>query len=427
MFEEEGEAWQPIGAPYTFSPDSYRPVMITEVAGIGVAGKTTAYVRRGNPEITEGQSKYPAESPDEFIAISTRCAHLGCPVQFVPAAGNFICPCHGGVYGFLGERIGGPPVRPLDRFQTRVSNGQVELGPRFSVTSQLDPVRARDPGEFTGGIWDVPLSAAALSAAAAVAMPKLPLPRQLRRPRKPGERRNGAGGDGGGPVEVAKEAGGDAVGWVEERVGAGGFLTFLLFRKVPKGTNWFYTLGTATLFAFTMQAVTGVFLAMYYTPSPTEGYESITHLTNDVFLGEFVRGMHKWGATVMIVVIFLHMGRVFLFGAYKSPIAPAATEAARSKSRRRRAATSSAGSRSAPGRAASSPGCSSARCRRGPTGSTRSAPPPCSPSPCRRSPGSSWRCTTRPRRRRATSRSPTSPTTSSSASSSGGCTSGGRR
>jgi menaquinol-cytochrome c reductase cytochrome b subunit len=150
-------------------------------------------------------------------------------------------------------------------------------------------------------------------------MPKLPLPRQLRRPKPPGERRNGPGGDGGGPVDATKEAGTEVVGWVEERVGAGGFLTFLLFRKVPKGTNWFYTLGTATLFAFTMQAVTGVFLAMYYTPSPTEGYESITHLTNDVFLGEFVRGMHKWGATVMIICIFLHMGRVFLFGAYKYP------------------------------------------------------------------------------------------------------------
>jgi menaquinol-cytochrome c reductase iron-sulfur subunit len=155
LFEEEEERWQSVGAASLFSPDSYRAVVITVVENIGEAGKTTAYVRQGNPEITEGQSKYPPESPDEYIAISTRCAHLGCPVRFVQAAGNFICPCHGGVYGFLGERIGGPPVRPLDRFQTRVTNGQVEIGPRFSVTSHLDPVRARDPGEFTGGIWNV--------------------------------------------------------------------------------------------------------------------------------------------------------------------------------------------------------------------------------------------------------------------------------
>ena len=89
-----------------------------------------------------------------YIAISTRCAHLGCPVDFVEAAGNFICPCHGGVYDFEGKVIGGPPVRPLDRFQTRIRNGKVEVGPRYSVTSQLEPVRARDPGEFVGGIWE---------------------------------------------------------------------------------------------------------------------------------------------------------------------------------------------------------------------------------------------------------------------------------
>ncbi|HEX6586295.1 MAG TPA: ubiquinol-cytochrome c reductase iron-sulfur subunit [Solirubrobacterales bacterium] len=154
LFEEQSEPWQAVGPLSDFSPDTYRPVVITAVEGIGETGKTTAYIRQGNPEITEGQEKYPPESPNEYIAITTRCAHLGCPVRFVEAAGNFICPCHGGVYGFLGERIGGPPVRPLDRFQTRVTNGQVEVGPRFSVTNDLDPVRARDPGEFTGGVWE---------------------------------------------------------------------------------------------------------------------------------------------------------------------------------------------------------------------------------------------------------------------------------
>src|SRR5256885_3781711 len=92
----------------------------------------------------------------------------------------------------------------------------------------------------------------------------------------------------------------------------------LLYRKVPP-SNWFYTLGSATLFAFLSQAVTGVFLAMYYRPSATEAYTSVQHITNDVFLGEFVRGMHKWGATVMVILIFAHMGRVFFFGAYKYP------------------------------------------------------------------------------------------------------------
>ncbi len=93
-----------------------------------------------------------------------------------------------------------------------------------------------------------------------------------------------------------------------------------MFRKVPKGTNWFYTLGSATMFAFLSQAVTGVFLAMYYRPDPSGGaYESIRYVTNDVFLGQFVRGMHKWGSSVMVILVFLHMGRTFFFGAYKYP------------------------------------------------------------------------------------------------------------
>jgi menaquinol-cytochrome c reductase cytochrome b subunit len=122
-----------------------------------------------------------------------------------------------------------------------------------------------------------------------------------------------------GPLEQVKEAGIGAADWVDERTSLSGGIRWMLFRKVPKGTNWFYTLGSSTLFAFLAQAVTGVMLAMYYDPSPVRAYESARHITNDVFLGEFVRGMHKWGSTVMVILVFLHMGRVFFFGAYKYP------------------------------------------------------------------------------------------------------------
>ena len=73
------------------------------------------------------------------------------------------------------------------------------------------------------------------------------------------------------------------------------------------------------MFAFISQAVTGIFLAMYYRPSADEAYTSIQHINNEVFAGELARGMHRWGATVMVVLIFLHMGRTFFFGAYKYP------------------------------------------------------------------------------------------------------------
>jgi menaquinol-cytochrome c reductase iron-sulfur subunit len=146
IFHRGKERWEAVGPVSDFVQETYRQVVFTETEGIGSAGKTLAYVRKGSPDLDE--------DPNEIIAVSNRCAHLGCPVRFVEAAGNFICPCHGGVYDFVGKVLGGPPVRPLDRFQTRVRRGQVEVGPRYSVTSQLEAVRARDPGEFTGGIWE---------------------------------------------------------------------------------------------------------------------------------------------------------------------------------------------------------------------------------------------------------------------------------
>ena len=144
-------------------------------------------------------------------------------------------------------------------------------------------------------------------------MPKLTLPDSLRpAPKRPSETNGQANG-------AVKEAGISAIDWVDERTALTGVARWAMFRKIPKGTNWFYTLGSATMFAFLNQAITGVFLAMYYDPSPTRAYESTRFLTNEAFLGEFVRGMHKWGSTAMVVLIFLHMARTFFWGAYKYP------------------------------------------------------------------------------------------------------------
>src|SRR6187399_2854698 len=107
--------------------------------------------------------------------------------------------------------------------------------------------------------------------------------------------------------------------WLEERSGLVGGVRYFLFRKVPGDTNWFQTLGSATLTAFLVQVVTGVILAMYYKPDPNSAYQSIQHITNDVTLGWLVRGMHRWGASVFVILMFFHLARVFLFGAYKYP------------------------------------------------------------------------------------------------------------
>jgi len=148
LFSREPFNWQPIGTPSDFPNDTYVTKVITIVQGIGEAGKSIAYVRARNPAIdTEPEDQY-----NHWVALSSRCMHLGCSVRFTPAAGRFICPCHGGVYDFRGMVTGGPPVRPLDRFYTRLNAGLVELGPRYSVNSELHRFSPRDPGEPLDGI-----------------------------------------------------------------------------------------------------------------------------------------------------------------------------------------------------------------------------------------------------------------------------------
>ena len=148
VFEEEEVRWQDVGPPSDFPDDGYVPRTITLSEGVGDAGLSTVYIRKANPGV------FPGEKRGEFIAISTRCAHAGCPVRWVTSAERFVCPCHGGVYDFQGKVTGGPPVRPLDRFVTRVSNGQVQIGPRYSVNSQLERFSPRDPGEPLDGLWE---------------------------------------------------------------------------------------------------------------------------------------------------------------------------------------------------------------------------------------------------------------------------------
>lgn len=148
IFEEHEQPWQDVIGLDELPDDTYVPKTMTLVTGVGQAGKSTVYLRKRNERIdTEEADEY-----NQVVAISTRCMHLGCPVRFVSAAERFICPCHGGVYDFVGRVDGGPPVRPLDRFYTRIRNGRVEVGKRFSVNEELDRFSPRDPGEPLDGV-----------------------------------------------------------------------------------------------------------------------------------------------------------------------------------------------------------------------------------------------------------------------------------
>ena len=153
IFDREPFQWQIIGMPDDFTELNYNTKAITIVAGIGEAGQSIAYVRKRDPGIDkEPLFEHDGYVLNKFVALSSRCMHLGCPVRYVAAAERFICPCHGGVYNFRGEVAGGPPVRPLDRFYTLEHDGYVYIGPRYSVNSELTRFSPRDPGEPLDGI-----------------------------------------------------------------------------------------------------------------------------------------------------------------------------------------------------------------------------------------------------------------------------------
>jgi len=108
------------------------------------------------------------------------------------------------------------------------------------------------------------------------------------------------------------------LGWLDERLGLRAIYRTVFDRKVPK-VNWWYTLGSATLFLFFLQVVTGIFLTVYYVPSPDHAYASIQYITNEVAFGWLIRGIHHWGASLMVVFAFAHMLRTFFMAAYKFP------------------------------------------------------------------------------------------------------------
>ena len=106
--------------------------------------------------------------------------------------------------------------------------------------------------------------------------------------------------------------------WLDERAGLTTIWNTVFNRMVPE-TNWFYTLGSASTILAVLQIITGMLLTIYYVPSPDHAFESIQYIMNDVTFGWLIRGVHHWGATLMVAVVFLHMLKAFFVGAYKWP------------------------------------------------------------------------------------------------------------
>jgi len=108
--------WRDVGKLDDFKVGQTREVAIDDPSSLPWAGQTSTtavWVRRN--------------TPDAFMAFAVNCTHLGCPVNWQQDAGIFLCPCHGGVYYADGRVAGGPPPRPLPRYEVRVENGIVQV------------------------------------------------------------------------------------------------------------------------------------------------------------------------------------------------------------------------------------------------------------------------------------------------------------
>lgn len=107
--------------------------------------------------------------------------------------------------------------------------------------------------------------------------------------------------------------------FISERVGWNLCLKPFMHKRLPRDLSWSATLGSLCVLVFAVQAVTGMFLAMYYNPSPQLAYESINYIMNEVSLGRILRGVHHWGASAMVVLVIAHMMSNFFSGSFKAP------------------------------------------------------------------------------------------------------------
>src|SRR6202046_475067 len=117
-----------------------------------------------------------------------------------------------------------------------------------------------------------------------------------------------------------KQIGIELYGWFEQRLGLGEPIIKMAEHEVPENTSsWWYVFGSAATVLLGLQVMTGILLALVYTPSASHAWNSLQFLDHNVNLGWFIRAMHGWGSNFMVAIVLIHMVQVFLFGAHKFP------------------------------------------------------------------------------------------------------------
>src|SRR5229473_2900608 len=106
-------------------------------------------------------------------------------------------------------------------------------------------------------------------------------------------------------------------GWLNRRTGLDDLLRSALDEPIPGGARFAYIFGSGLLFIFLSQVITGIFLALYYVPSADHAHTTVAYITKAVTAGSFLRSLHFYGASAMVVVLFLHLSQTYIYGAYK--------------------------------------------------------------------------------------------------------------
>jgi quinol-cytochrome oxidoreductase complex cytochrome b subunit len=107
--------------------------------------------------------------------------------------------------------------------------------------------------------------------------------------------------------------------WFADRSGFGSLPPGSLFSPVPKWSNWLYCFGGLTFIVFLSQILSGIYLAMFFQPTPADAWTSIEFIEKNVWMGKFVRSLHRWGALVMVLFLIVHVLRIIAHGAYRPP------------------------------------------------------------------------------------------------------------
>ena len=189
------------------------------------------------------------------IAFNPACTHLGCAYHWDAPANHFICPCHGSAFSIDGKVLSGPAPRPLDRYVAKVEDGKILIG-----------------SAGRAGLADL----------GSMLRHCLEVDRRTNRRLSP-------------PSIIS------------------------LTKRFPRSAGWHQVFGSVALFAFLVQVVTGLLMAVNYAPTPGEAWESLRYIVTQVTAGSIIRALHHWGASAMIIVVVLHMAQTFLWGAYKKP------------------------------------------------------------------------------------------------------------